>query len=69
MQACLETLLDHPDMAKDKQTDFIRRCYDANERLNRLLRDVSLITRLDEGHRNISREQVNIGKIVAEVCA
>lgn len=69
MQACLETLMDHPDMDPDKKHEFIRRCYEANERLSRLMRDVSLITRLDEGSHSISREEVNIGQIVAEVCA
>ncbi|MDE6587702.1 MAG: sensor histidine kinase [Paramuribaculum sp.] len=68
MQVCLETLIDHPDMNVDKRKEFLERCYQANSRLSRLLADVSVITRIEDGGDNIAREPVDAGRLVAEVC-
>lgn len=69
IKACLETLIAHPDMDAVKREEFISRCYAANERLARLLTDVSAITRMEEGSDTISREPVDIGVLAAEVCS
>ena len=68
MQVCLETLLTRQNLSEDKRREFIERCYRANERLRRLLADVSAITRMEEGGQNILREAVSLGEIAAEVC-
>ncbi len=68
MQACLETLMAHPGMAPERREEFIGRCYASNERLRRLLADVSAITRMEDGGDNICRESVNLAEIVAEIC-
>jgi len=68
MQVCLETLMNHPDMDADKRNEFIARCYKANERLGRLLADVSTLTRLEDGNRSITAETVDLSEIVAEIC-
>ena len=69
MKLCLETLMSHKDLASDRRDDFIRRCYAANERLGRLLADVSAITRMEDGGDSIARETVDAGAVVAEVCS
>ncbi len=68
MQVCLETLIDHPDLPAGKREEFIRRCYDNNQRLRRLLADVSLITRMEDGGKVITREPVMLNEIIADVC-
>lgn len=69
MQVCLETLLTHEDMSADKRSDFLGRCYSQCVRLRRLLDEVSLITRMDEGGRMITKEDIDLAKIIAEVVA
>ena len=44
----LESILDHPDMPKEKKIHFLERCYAQSERMNKLLLDMSALTKLDE---------------------
>lgn len=67
MQVCLETLMSHPDMSDDKRSEFISRCYANNLRLKRLLADVSLITRMDDGANSIAKEMVNLTDVIHNV--
>ena len=68
MQVCLETLLEHPDLDAERSNNFIKRCYDANQRLQSLLADVSALTRIEDGGKQIDRQKINAGGVVAEVC-
>lgn len=68
MQVCLETLLEHPDLDVERRNNFIKRCYDANQRLQSLLADVSALTRIEDGGKQIDRQKINAGGVVAEVC-
>lgn len=67
IQVCLETLLSGIDLNEEKRQELIERCYTHNERLRRLLSDVSLITRMEDGSGLISREIVNINDIISEI--
>ncbi len=67
IQVCLETLLSGIALSEEKRQELIERCYTQNERLRRLLSDVSLITRLEDGSELISREKVNLNEIINEV--
>ena len=67
IQVCLETLLSGISLSEEKRQDLIGRCYTHNERLRRLLNDVSLITRMEDGNGLISKEQVVINDIIEEV--
>ena len=67
MQVCLETLLSGINLSEDKKMELIERCYANNERLRRLLNDVSLITRLEDGSQLISKEPVVINNIINEI--
>lgn len=68
MRACLETLMTHSDLAPAKRDEFIARCYADSERLTRLLADVSLITRMEDGGGAIAKSGVDLREIVREVC-
>ncbi len=67
IQVCLETLLSGLSLSDEKRQELIERCYMHNERLRRLLNDVSLITRIEDGSKLINRETVVINEIINEV--
>lgn len=67
IQVCLETLLSGITLSEEKRQELIERCYTHNERLRRLLNDVSLITRMEDGSALISKESVTINEIINEV--
>lgn len=69
IRACIETLINHPDMEPEKRLKFLAGAGAACERLGSLLSDVSLITRMDYGGDAIVRGKVNIDQIAAAACA
>lgn len=69
IQVCLETLLAHPDLSEEKRTEFINRSLTNTHRLNALLADVSLITRMDDGGKAIAKAPFNLATIIAEAIA
>ena len=69
IQVCLETLLSGIDLSEEKRQELIERCYTNNERLRRLLNEVSLITRMEDGSQLISIEPVTINNIINEIAS
>ena len=67
IQVCLETLLSGINLGEDKKQELIERCYANNERLRRLLEDVSLITRMEDGSALIGKENVVVNDIITEI--
>ena len=67
IQVCLETLLSGISLSEEKRQELIERCYANNDRLRRLLNDVSLITRMEDGSALIGKERVVINDIIDEV--
>lgn len=66
---CLDLLRDHPELPEDKRKEFTDKIYTNAQRLNSLLKDVSLITRMDEGATMIEKSPVNLSEIVSYVAA
>ena len=67
IQVCLETLLSGINLSEEKRQELIERCYANSDRLRRLLNDVSLITRIEDGSALIGKERVVINDIIGEV--
>ncbi|WP_301390752.1 MULTISPECIES: cell wall metabolism sensor histidine kinase WalK, partial [Muribaculaceae] len=67
IRVSVETMLAHRNMSDEKQILFLQRCLTNTERLQRLLTDVSLLTRMDDGSASILREQVNLTDIINDV--
>ena len=67
MQVCLETLLSGINLSEEKRQELIERCYANTGRLRRLLEDVSLITRMEDGSQLIGKEPVCINNIIHEI--
>lgn len=68
MQVCLETLMSHKNLSEEKRDEFVARCYAANERLRKLLADVSVITRMEDGSETIRKEPLNLKELISEIC-
>ena len=67
IQVCLETLLSGIALSEEKRQELIERCYANNERMRRLLNDVSLITRMEAGSSLIAKEKIVINDIITEI--
>ncbi len=67
IQVCLETLLSGIELSEEKKQELLGRCYANTDRLRRLLADVSLITRMEDGSQLIDRERVVIDDILCEI--
>jgi signal transduction histidine kinase len=63
----LETILNNPKIEEATKEQFLKRCYAQSERLSALLRDISLLNRLDDAPVQKSRECVDIVSLVAEI--
>lgn len=67
IRVCVETLLTHENLPEEKRRDFLQRCMANTERLNRLLEDVALITRMDDAPATIAKARVDLTEIVNSV--
>lgn len=67
IQICLETLLSGMKLSEEKQQELIERCYTNSDRLRRLLNDVSLITRMEDGSQLFELEEMSVNDIINEV--
>jgi len=67
IQGYLETITSNPQLTTEQQNKFIERCYTQSIRLSHLLKDISVLTRIDEGENNIEFEKVKLGELVHEI--
>ena len=63
----LDLLEDHPELDEDKKREFMEKIRLNALRLNALLKDVSTITRMDEGAGMIEKEETDLTELVREV--
>ncbi|MCD7937601.1 MAG: HAMP domain-containing histidine kinase [Tannerellaceae bacterium] len=67
IQGYLETILANPGLDPEKQAAFLERCYAQSSRLTHLLRDISVLNRLDEAAGMFDLSDVSIPKIITEI--
>lgn len=67
IQGYLETLERNPNIETDKRKHFINRALIQSYRLSELIRDVALITKMEEASSKITRQKVLLTDIVEEV--
>ena len=67
IQGYLETIISNPELPDDKRQFFLERCYSQSTRLTGLLRDISVLNRLDEASEMFELSEVNIRKLVGEI--
>lgn len=67
IQGYLETIVNNENISREKMQTFLERCYAQSNRLSRLLRDISVLTRMDEAANMIDMEKVNISLLVGNI--
>ncbi len=67
IQGYLETIINNTELAPDKRQFFLERCYSQSTRLTDLLRDISVLNRLDEASNLFDLSDVNIPRLIAEI--
>lgn len=67
IQGYLETIVSNSDIPQEKMNVFLERCYAQSNRLSRLLRDISVLTRMDEAADMIDMERVDISALVTGI--
>jgi len=63
----LETIVDNPQMDTEKKELFTERAYLQSLRLSDLIRDISLITKMEEAPEMLGKEHIGIRKLTDEV--
>ena len=63
----LETIMENPEISEDRKNLFIDRSYAQSIRLSELIRDVALITKMEEAPDQFRIEPVDLCNIVTEV--
>ena len=67
IQGYLETIVNNENIPREKMNVFLDRCYAQSNRLSRLLRDISVLTRMDEASNMIDMEKVDISMLVTNI--
>ena len=67
IQAYLETIVTNENIAPEKARIFLQRCYEQSNRLSRLLRDISVLTRMDEAVNMLEMEKLDISALVEKI--
>lgn len=67
IQGYLETIVNNDNIPREKMNVFLERCYAQSNRLSRLLRDISVLTRMDEAANMIDMERVDISMLVGNI--
>ncbi|MCD8262109.1 MAG: ATP-binding protein [Bacteroides sp.] len=67
IQGYLETIVSNPGIDPEKIRTFLERCYAQSNRLSRLLRDISVLTRMDEASEMIEMEPVSINSLLTTI--
>ncbi len=64
IQGYLETIVTNETLPEERKKLFLERCYVQSNRLSRLLRDISVLTRIDEAANMVEIEQLDITQLV-----
>lgn len=67
IQGYLETIISNPELSSDKRQFFLERCYSQSTRLTGLLRDISVLNRLDEASEMFDLSDISIPKLISEI--
>jgi len=67
IQGYLETIVNNGNIPREKMQVFLERCYAQSNRLSRLLRDISVLTRMDEAANMIDMEKVDISMLMGNI--
>ena len=63
----LETLVENPWMDEEKKRTFVGRAYQQTLRLSDLIRDISLITKMEESAQSLKKEHLGMRRLACDV--
>ena len=63
----METIVNNPSLSREKIDAFLTRSYAQSNRLTHLLRDISLLTRMEEAPNMTEKESVNLHQMVHNI--
>lgn len=63
----LETLVESPDMDEEHKRLFIERAYSQTLRLSELIRDISLITKMEQEPSGLPKEYFGVRKVIEDL--
>ena len=63
----LETLVENPGMDEEKKRTFVGRAYQQTLRLSDLIRDISLITKMEESAQSLKKEHLGMRRLACDV--
>lgn len=67
IQGYLETIISNPNIPQENLRTFLERSYAQSNRLTLLLRDISMLTRMDEAPEMVEKETVDLSRIVENI--
>lgn len=67
IQGYLETIVSNPKLPREKINAFLERSYAQSNRLAHLLRDISVLTRMEEAPNMIGTETVNLSTMMQNI--
>ena len=67
IQGYLETIINNPNLSREKLDQFLTRSYAQSNRLTHLLSDISLLTRMEEAPNMKEKESVNLYLMVQNI--
>ncbi|MGL4227033.1 MAG: ATP-binding protein, partial [Tannerellaceae bacterium] len=67
IQGYLETILANPNLDAEKMRFFLERCFSQSTRLADLLRDISVLNRMEEATEMFDLSDINISNMVHEI--
>jgi signal transduction histidine kinase len=67
IQGYLETIIDNPCIESSVKQQFLERCYAQSERLASLLKDISMLNRMDDAPEMQELEEVDIVELVHSI--
>ncbi|MGL5957848.1 MAG: sensor histidine kinase [Phocaeicola sp.] len=67
IQGYLETIVNNPNLDKEKMNTFLERSYAQSNRLAHLLQDISVLTRMEEAPSMLKQEEVNLNTMTQNI--
>lgn len=64
ISVCTDLLMDHPELPEERKMEFLHRINKNVSRLDKLLKDVSMITRMDDGAEKITKKPEDVSEII-----
>ncbi len=67
IQGYLETIVSNPELPRERINSFLERSYAQSNRLTHLIRDISLLTRMEEAPNMSEKETINLGIMLQNI--